>query len=228
VVLGVLILVLVLVGGWLKWSGTALPGEAGAVGGVSVEKQPIAFASHTFDPANPPAEMPPMAPGEEAVCDSNFISNATVGGQGVETDATHEMVTITKVSVRLRLDVNIWVPPDANQHVIEHEDGHRQISEYYYENADKLAQRIAATYIGKKELISGTDLNAEFKKLLEQMGADITEEYDRELNPEPAQLRYDAMTDHGRNEVAAKDAVGQILKDVAMASSTPTAANPGN
>ena len=105
---------------------------------------------------------------------------------------------------------------DASQHVIEHEDGHRQISEYYYQTAGKTAERIAASYIGKQVIISGADLHAESSKALQQMGAEITDEYIKELNPEPAQLLYDSITDHSRNEVVAKEAVDHAIKNVAI------------
>jgi hypothetical protein len=183
-----------------------------------VDKQPIVFASRTFDPAAPPSDMPPLNPGESAECDSDFVSYASVAGQPRPIDATHESVTITKVNVTLELHVTIWVPTDASQHVIEHESGHRQISEHYYEFADKVAEQIAASYTGKQVVISGTDLNAELSKLLQQMSADITAEYDKELDPEPAQLRYDAITDHSRNEIASGDAVAQALKETAPVS----------
>jgi len=111
--------------------------------------------------------------------------------------------------------------------VIEHEQGHRQVSEYYYQTADKVAERIAAKHVGKQVEISGTDLGAESSKMLQQMAADITDEYNKELNPGPAQLLYDAITDHGRNEVVVKDAVAHALKNV-MIESTQPAANPGN
>jgi hypothetical protein len=45
------------------------------------------------------------------------------------------------------------------------------------------------------------------------MGDEITQEYNKELNPEPAQLRYDDITDHSRNDVSAKDAVSQVLSE---------------
>ena len=90
--------------------------------------------------------MPSLAYGEEAVCDSNFSSNTSVGGESQKTDATHATVTITKVKMTLQLSINIWVPTGVTQHVGEHEDGHRQISQYYYQMADKLAERIAATF----------------------------------------------------------------------------------
>jgi hypothetical protein len=111
--------------------------------------------------------------------------------------------------------------------VIEHEDGHRQISEYYYRTADKLAERIAAAYIGKQVEITGTDLNAASSTMLQQLATEITNQYDRELDAERAQLLYDDLTDHSRNEVAVKDAVATALRDVGTAS-TERATNPGN
>jgi hypothetical protein len=198
-----------------EFSSRRLPTEVAV---PTINKQPVAVANRTFDPAAPPAEMPPLAPGESAECDSDFLSNASVRGETRQADGTHATVTITKITVTLQLHVNIWVPTGVSPHVIEHEEGHRQISEYYYETADKLAERIAATYMGKQVEISGTGLSAESSKMLQQMATEITDEYSKKLNPGPAQLLYDSITDHGRNEVSVKDAVAHALKNIAIES----------
>ena len=200
------------------------PGDASA---PAIVKQPVASASHTFDPVAPPANMPPLSANETAECDSDFLSSASVRGEPRQTDATHATVTITQVKMTLQLNINIWVPIGVTQHVIEHEEGHRQISESYYQTADKVAERIAATYIGKQVEITGVDLSAESTKMLQQMAADITDEYKRELNPGPAQLLYDSITDHGRNEVVVKDAVAHALKNSTI-ESPHLPANPVN
>jgi hypothetical protein len=174
------------------------------------------IASHTFDPTAPPADMPPLSNGEIAACDTNFVSNANVRGETRRADETHGTLTITQVNVVLQLHVNIWVPMEASQQVIEHEDGHRQISEHYYETADKIAQRIAAGYIGKQVEISGADLRAEASKVLEQTAAEVTADYNKQLNPGPTQLLYDSITDHGRNDTAVKDAVAHAITNVAI------------
>ena len=178
-----------------------------------IAKQPVSVGIHMFDPAAPPADMPPLSPGEEAECDSNFISNATVKGQPEKIDAIRAVVRVTGVRVALQLDINLWVPQGATQHVMEHEQGHRQIAQHYYQRADKIAGQIAATYLGKQVTVTGADLNAETNKLLHQMGADITAEYNQRLNPAPAQQRYDEITDHSRNDVSASYAVAQALKE---------------
>ena len=180
---------------------------------VTVEKQPVAFANREFNPSSPPADMPPLSPGENAECDSEFLSSASVRGESRQTDATHATFTVTQIKVTLQLKINIWLPTGATQHLIEHEEGHRQISEYYYQTADKLAERIAAAYMGRQVEITGTDLGAESSRMLQQMATEITNEYNKELNPNPTQLLYDSITDHSRNGVAAKDAVAHAIKN---------------
>jgi hypothetical protein len=73
--------------------------------------------------------------------------------------------------------------------------------------------------MGRQVQVTGADLNAASMDALKQFGAEITEEYDRELNPEPTQLLYDSITDHSRNDVAVQDAVEHALKNVSMESS---------
>jgi hypothetical protein len=217
----------VLLCGWLALRNSSPRQQLSEAPLPAIYKQPVAFASRTFDPGAPPLDMPPLAPGESAECDSNFLSSASVRGEPRQTDATRATLTITQIKMTLQLNINIWVPTGVTQHVIEHEDGHRQISEYYYQTADKLAGRIAAAYVGKQVEITGLDLGAESSKMLQQMAAEITEEYKKELNPGPAQLLYDDITDHGRNEVVVKDAVAHALKNTAI-ESNPPATNPGN
>jgi hypothetical protein len=216
-----------LIVGWFAWRDFSSRRQLTQAPVPTIIKQPVAFANRTFDPATPPTDMPPLAPWEMAVCDSAFRSNASVRGESRQTDATHATVTITQIKVTLQLNINIWVPAGVTPHVIEHEEGHRQISEYYYQTADQLAARIAATYMGRQVDIAGTDLGAESSKMLQQMAADITDEYNRELNPGPTQLLYDTITDHGRNDTVVKDAVAHAIQNVTVESAQP-ATNPGN
>jgi hypothetical protein len=213
--------------GWLTWRNFSSRRQLREGPAPIISKQPVALANRTFDPAAPPADMPPLAPGETAECDSDFLSSASVRGEFRQTDAIHAIVTITQIKMTLQLNINIWVPAGVTQQVIEHEEGHRQVSEHYYRTADKLAERIAATYMGKQVEITGTDLGAESSRMLQQMATNITNEYNKELNPGPAQLLYDTITDHGRNEISVKDAVAHALKNTTIESTQPRT-NPGN
>ena len=177
-----------------------------------VIKQAATVTRHTFDPAAPPADMPPLVAPETAECDTDFISNASVSGRSKKLDSTHAEVTVTGVKVMLELKINIWVPEGATQQVIDHEDGHRQISEYSYHDADKVAEQVAAEHIGEKLSVSGSDLEAEINTALQKIGAEITAEFNQKLNPNAAQQRYDDITDHSRYDIAASDAVARVLK----------------
>jgi hypothetical protein len=110
--------------------------------------------------------------------------------------------------------------------VMDHEQGHRQISEYYYQTADKIAAQIAANYMGKQVTINGPDIDAAFHKALQDIGGEITEEYEKQLDPNPAQLLYDSITDHSRNDVVVQDAVDHAVKNAAVESSQPVGADP--
>ncbi len=183
---------------------------------MTINKQSVNFASRTFDPAHPPSDMPPLTEGEYAGCDSNFLSNVTVAGQSRQSDATHATISVTHIKMDLQLNLTIWEPSGASERVTEHEEGHRQIAEYYYQVAAKLAERIATTYLGRQVEIAGTDIQAESNKFLQQTAAAVTADYSRELNPAPAQLLYDSITDHSRNEVVVKDAVEHAIKNAAV------------
>ena len=202
--------------GWVSWRGALSRRRSAETLQPAIVKQPVNFATRTFDPSAPPVEMPPLTSGENAECDSNFLSSANVSSETERRDATHATLTITQIKMRLQLNVTIWVPAGVSQHVMEHEEGHRQISENYYQTADQLAGQIAARYIGKQIELSGADLDAESQKALQQTATEISEEYGRELNTQPSQLLYDSITDHSRNEVVAADAVAHALKNASI------------
>src|ERR1700741_3400681 len=117
-VLGVFLGMLVV--SWLAWRGSSSRSQPGEALAPTITKQPVVFANRAFDPVAPPPDMPPLAPGEIAICDSNFVSNASVRGVPHQVDATHATVTITNVNVTLQLNITIWAPVGANPHLLEH------------------------------------------------------------------------------------------------------------
>jgi hypothetical protein len=183
---------------------------------VQITKLPAAYQSHKFDPAAPPPNMPPLHPGEAAVCDADFIARSSVGGQPRRTDSTHAVLTITKVLMTLQLQTIVWIPIDAPQTIADHEEGHREIAEYTYQTADRIAQRIASSYIGKRVDVTGDDLDVASNQKLLEIATEITNAYTTQINNSPTQLLYDQITDHSRNGVIAKDAVDHAIKNAAV------------
>lgn len=189
---------------------------------VSITKLPAGFASRRFDPAAPPTNMPPLHPGEAAVCDADFIARSSVRGQPRRIDATHATLTVTQVLMTLQLQTNIWVPTDAPATIIDHEEGHREIAEYYYQTADKLAERIATSYVGKRVEVAGDDLDSASSQKLLEIATEITDEYTKEINSNSTQLLYDDITDHSRNGTDPKEAVAHAIKNA------PVEKSPGS
>ncbi|HKV47101.1 MAG TPA: hypothetical protein VJN69_03335 [Candidatus Acidoferrales bacterium] len=190
---------------------------------IQITKERVNFAMRTFNPSAPPTEMPPLKPGEVAVCDSNFISNAALRGENHRSDGTHATLTITGAKITLQANITIWTPIGASERVIEHEQGHRQISEYYYRTADKVAEQIAETYVGRQVPITGADLDSEATVALRELAKEFTNEYSDQLNSDPAQELFDTMTDHSRNETPVSDAITAAIKDAEITAPHPVA-----
>ena len=180
---------------------------------VTITKMPLNAGTRTFDPRRPPRDRPPLRGPEEAVCASDFLSDVSVGGQAMQTDATHAKLTINQIKMTLQLDITIWLPTNPQKWTTEHEEGHRKISEHYYQHADAIARKIAESYMGKVIDISGRDLRKAVSAALKQAGADITDEYNRQMPVETTQDRYDQITEHSRKDISVADAVAQALKD---------------
>jgi len=90
-------LLVVLILGWLSWRDLPSRRQLTETAVPIIFKQPVNFAKRTFDPANPPPDMPPLTSGENAECVADFLSNANVSGQTRRTDATHGTMTWTGI-----------------------------------------------------------------------------------------------------------------------------------
>lgn len=186
---------------------------------VEIVKMPAQVGTRYFDPKRPPRDRPPLSGPEEAVYAGDFLSNASVGSQAQMTDATHAKATINQIKVTLQLNMTIWLPNNPQKWTVEHEEGHRQISEYYYQNAEVIARRIAESYIGKTFNISGGDLRRALSAAVGKIAEEITNEYNRQMPVETTQERYDRITEHSRKDIPVPDAVAQALKETYPASS---------
>ena len=193
---------------------------------VEIVKMPAQVETQYFDPKRPPRDRPPLTGPEEAVCAGDFLSDASVGAQAMQTDATHAKARVNKIKVTLQLNMTIWLPNNPQKWTVEHEEGHRQISEYYYRNAEGIAQRIAEPYIGKTFEISGRDLRKALSAAVGKMAEEITNEYNRQMPVETTQDRYDTITEHSRKDIPVPEAVAQALKETypARAGIAPAAA----
>lgn len=180
---------------------------------VEIVKKPAQISTRYFDPDNPPSDRPPLTGSEEAVSVGDFLSDASVGGQVMQTDATHAKARINRIKVTLQLNITTWLPNNPQKWTVEHEEGHRQISEYYYRNAEVIARRIAEPYFGKTIDLSGADMRKALSAAIDKIADEITSEYKRQMPVETTQDRYDAITERSRKKIPVPDAVAQALKE---------------
>jgi hypothetical protein len=180
---------------------------------VEVVKMPVRVGTRYFDPKRPPRDRPTLSSPEEAVCAGDFLSDASVGAQARQTDATHARATINRIKVTLQLNITVWLPNNPQKWTVEHENGHRQISEYYYQHAETVARCIAESYIGQTVEISGRDLRKALSAAVGKIAGEITREYNRQMPVETTQDRFDTITEHSRKDIPVPDAVAQALKE---------------
>ena len=122
---------------------------------VTIRHDPPAVEHKSFDPANPPQQMPHLDPGEAAVTETIF--NCAV--KSFTKDTAHHAVgqtcqSVAKVDaleITLSLHVIVWLPNGAPQKLIAHEEGHRRIAEQIYKERADAAARAAAAKVNDHE-----------------------------------------------------------------------------
>jgi hypothetical protein len=196
-----------------------------ALAQVEVDRKAPAATTRTFNPSRPPKEMPPLRPGEAAVCESRFLCQVQVEVEITSVGDEKPKCTIVGVKSELRLDVLVWLPTDVTPKIRAHEDGHRQISEAFYASAEEVAKRISAHYIGQELEIKSAE-QADTRPVIQRVANEFCQKYlgQVEVPSERVQMRYDQLTDHGRNRLGEKEAIRRAMQGVAPAAKPATAA----
>ena len=182
---------------------------------IDVTAKPATISTRSFDPENPPREMPPLKSGEAAVCSSNFVCGVQVEVEISQVEGQKPQMKVTAVNADLSLDIVIWLPIEASEKIRRHEEGHRRISEHFYARAEATAKELAASYIGRELTISSIEPTAT-QPVIQRIASEFCQEYlgTIEAPSEKAQERYDKLTDHGRNRVDENEAIRRAINDV--------------
>jgi hypothetical protein len=200
---------------------TLAPGARGA-DAVTIEKAKVKVEYKTFDPKHLPDPPPPVEKGESAV---------TVYGFGVETDLQYTYgetprgggggpVTMDfrmeRVTLKLSMTITVWLPEGANEQLKAHEEGHRQIAEIFYADAEKAARKVASRAVGKSVSGEGKDIQTAGRAAVEKVNKSLCDDFLKAVaDPcQRAQEAFDRMTDHGRKEKpTATEAVEMSVKE---------------
>jgi hypothetical protein len=190
---------------------------------VTIDRTDAVIEHRTFDPASPPAEMPKLGGDEAAVTESYFSAEAIVGGsvtdQQDSASGSRSSIKVDTVRMTLRLRVTVWLPTNAVPKIVNHEEGHRAIAEYFYRSADAAARRLAEELIG--QTVSGIAKTSDSagqiatKQAAEALGGRYLGQVD--LPCGKAQELYDQITEHGTNAVKEEKAIKQAIAKTQLA-----------
>ena len=188
--------------------------------GVQVNKKPAVITRRTFDPRNPPPEMPPLSRNEAAVTHSAYGVGAQVqvvvlhedksGGGQVSSE-----MRIESVKVDTTLGVTVWLPKNASKPLTAHEEGHREISEMFYEEAEGIAREVARPYLGRTIRGTGRTPEAAREAAMTKAIGEINGKYMSRTQIPSSRVNelFDRITDHGRNaRVTVEEGIKRALE----------------
>jgi len=212
--------------------------EAGAARPeVTVKREEPKVSRQTFDPRRPPANMPKLTPPESGVCDFDFTIKVGISHSVSNQQGNTVEIMVDEIDLVTTLDVRIWTARGSPPKLLAHEDGHRLICEYYYQNADFIAREVAEPMIGRTFTAQGANRQAAISTAVSTAIKTISDEYMNRtrVRASAAQRRYDRLTAHGTRPIGEAEAIAQIVKEdaepsresrIAAAAAAKAAAGP--
>jgi hypothetical protein len=202
---------------------------------VKVEKTPPVVTRRTFDPRNPPKDMPPLGRDADAVTHFKFgcATSASYAVTSRQRDRRSGDSTATArindLTVKLDLEITIWLPRGARPKLVEHEEGHRVIAERIYATADEPARREAQKWIGRSVTGRGRTAAAAADEAVRDANHQFCQAYLDATSGWSGRVGdlYDDITDHGRrNPPAVDEAIAMAFEQDAAERKTAGGAAP--
>ena len=187
---------------------------------VTITRTDAVIEHRMFDPNNPPADMPKLAGNEAAVTESFFSADSRVGGDVVDQQKTDSgyraSIKVDTVQMTLRLRVRVWLPKDAVPKIVNHEEGHRAIAEYFYKDAEGIARKWAEGLIGETVSASGKDCDSAGQLATSQAATALGGKYMGQVDVpcNKVQVIYDEITAHGTNAIKEEKAIREAIEQV--------------
>ena len=180
---------------------------------VRVHRERSAVQRIEFDPGAPPGGMPKLTPPEAGVCNTTFELATGVSYSSEPLTASTVLITVDELDLTIRVTFEIYSATGAPQKLRDHEEAHRKIGEYYYRNAAAAADGIARALIGERFEGSGATADAAQKNAVQKVLASIENDYMARTRDRSAaaNLRFDAITNHGLDAIDANVAVARAV-----------------
>lgn len=188
---------------------------------VTVDRKPAVIERKTFDPAQPPSDMPALAGNESAVTQSQFECNVTLNyellSRKQQGNSCKTELKVREVGVTLQLRIVIWLPAVATPRLTAHEEGHRQITERIYGSAAKIAREIAQALDGQTLIGEAPDCQGAELRATQTTASQFCRSYLEQTARPSGHLSevYDELTAHGtRAEPVEDEAIRQAFERV--------------
>lgn len=168
---------------------------------VAIEVVPAQIVRRTFDPKNPPADMPKLTPPEVGTCVYQFGCSTEAQARGSRSRLLPRPGRVTEIALRATLKVTLWTPVNGPAKILAHEEAHREICEYYYDNAEQVGRRLAERALGTT---LRSKASAEMERELDALQKTLIREFLSETATrcDLAQARFDAITNHSMSPIA--------------------------
>lgn len=181
---------------------------------AKIKISPPTVAYKTFPVGRPPMHAKGVDKGEAGLCQTEIACQVGLEGETPPISLGEAHATLRSVSFTVSAKITIWCQQGYTPAIMEHEETHRAISEYYYAKAHSVAQRLADNAIARELPLTGPKDKA-LDRALTQLQGKLLDEFMRQIyqRSEYAQDRFDAITDHGRNGVTNADAKTQSIRE---------------
>jgi len=170
---------------------------------LSVSKQPPSVQYKTFDPRNPPKDMPKLSNSEAAVTHYEFGLSVRLSYQPLdairEGDGFSAGIRVESIALRTTMGVVVWLPRDCPPALRAHEEGHRQLAEMFYKDAEAIARKAARPYVGRIITGHGNDPSAARTDATSKLTNGVIDAYMAQTKTPAERVNryFDEITSHG-------------------------------
>jgi hypothetical protein len=193
------------------------PARSGAQAGpVRVQRAEPVIKRTEFDRRRPPSDMPPLTPPESGVCKTTFELAANVTYSTEPLSRTTVRIYVDELDIETRLRFDIFTLRNAPPKLRAHEEGHREIGEHFYENAERIALESGRRLIGATFDGEGRDAQAAQRDAFSKVISAIENDYMARVRipSSSANERFDEITRHGLDPIDETEAIALAIARV--------------
>ncbi len=156
--------------------------------------------------------MPPLRPPEIGQCVYRFSCDMETRVSREAGAKPPSRALVQGVKITTRLEIVLWTPNDGRPAVIEHEEAHREICDYYYGNAHAIASDLGHRMIGQSIVLASPESAAVQQSVKRFQQTFIAEYMERTMGRcSIAQTHFDQITDHSRKRLDVRAAITQAI-----------------